>query len=243
MNTITSAETAAAAAIEQTQFVITPTITMPNCDVIAPFQVAKYLSGKDECNKVLIAESAAPWVEINFHDAKAAAETSGLKLITETQWLAIAHDIANQDINWTSGKVGVGALFQGLHKDSVEEAQAGDFISPDPDERRWFELSNGTRVYDFSGNAFSWVFDDVQGDEQGLIAKPFAEDSPSLTTAPAPSMEKGTGWRPAAGRDCSGYALVRGGCWLSGDRAGAFYLNGVWPGGGDVSVGFRCTKE
>jgi formylglycine-generating enzyme required for sulfatase activity len=242
MNTAITAETEAAAAIEQTPFITTPAITMPGGQVVAPFQVAQYLSSEDSDGKVIVSEQAMPWVEINFHQAKTAAAAAGLKLITETQWLAIAHDIANQDINWTGGKVGEGSLFMGLHKWTVEEAQAGNYVSPDPDERRWFELSNGARIYDFSGNAFSWVFDDVQGDDQGLIAKPFASDSPSLTTAPFPSMEKGTGWRPSAGSDLSGDALIRGSCWGSDDRAGAFNLNFDWPDLDDDFVGFRCTK-
>ena len=55
-------------------------------------------------------------------------------------------------------------------------------------------------------------------------------------------MEKGTGWRPSAGRDWSGLALVRGGYWDSVGDAGAFRLNYDWPDLGDDSVGFRCTK-
>ena len=60
--------------------------------------------------------------------------------------------------------------------------------------------------------------------------------------APYPSMEKGMGWRPDAGTNWSGHALVRGGCWDSGSRAGAFNLNGDWPDYRYGYVGFRCTK-
>jgi len=242
MNAATQIETVATASADQPLFAPVPETTLPDGTVVPAFQVAKYLSGQDDAGKMIVSESVAPWVEINYHDAKAAAVAAGLQLITETQWLAIAHDIASQDINWTGGKVGEGSLFQGLRKWTVEEAQAGDFVSPDPDERRWFELSNGARIYDFPGNAFSWVFDDVQGDDDGLIAKPFAAESPSLATAPYPSMEKGMGYRPIAGSDWSGDALVRGGCWYSYGYAGAFGLLSGWPVSEDDNVGFRCTK-
>lgn len=242
MNTATTAETVAVAAVEQSLFVTVPDVTLPNGVTVPSFQVGQYLCSEDENGDAVVSATGEPWVEIDYHDAKSACEAAGFKLITELQYLAIAYDIANQDINWTGGRVGEGALFQGLRNDTVDEAQPGNFEPEDPDERRWFELSNGERIYDISGNAFSWVFDDVQGDEEGLVAKPFAEDSPSIATAPYPSMEKGTGWRPDAGRDWSGIALVRGGCWNSDGHAGAFCLDFGWPGFGGVGVGFRCTK-
>jgi hypothetical protein len=86
------------------------------------------------------------------------------------------------------------------------------------------------------------VFDDVQGDENGLVAKAFASDSPSITKATYPSMEKGMGWRPDGGSNWSGDALVRGGYWGSESDAGVFCLSVVWPGIEDDGVGFRCTK-
>lgn len=186
--------------------------------------------------------NAAPWVNINYHDARKACCDAGFALITELQCLAIAHDIAHQDINWSGGKVGKRKLFQGLHKGTVDSAQPGDYESPEQEERRWHQLSNGVRIYDFAGNAYTWVFDDVQGDDQGLIAKAFAENSASITTAPYPSMERGMGWRPKTGSNWSGVALVRGGFWGSDGNAGAFRLGYYWPDNDSDSVGFRCTK-
>ena len=88
---------------------------------------------------------------------------------------------------------------------------------------------------------YQWIFDDAQGDENGLIDQRFAEDSASLL-APYPSMEKGMGWRPNAGTNWSGGALIRGGYWGSGSNAGAFYLDLGWPGVRYDLVGIRCTK-
>ncbi len=228
--------------LQKDEFAQVPETTLPNGHVEPAFLVGKYLSGRGDAGQLVVNAEAAPWVEIDYHAARAAAEAAGYKLITETQYLALAYNIANVAANWSSGIVGEGSLQQGLRNDSVDEAQPGTFISNDEDETRVFTLSNGETVYDVAGNAYSWVFDNVQGDENGLIAKSFAADSPSITTAPAPSMQKGVGWYPSAGSDWSGHALVRGGYWDSGDYAGVFRLGGGHPGCVNDGVGFRCTK-
>lgn len=83
----------------------------------------------------------------------------------------------------------------------------------------------------------------MQGNDSGIVARAFAADSPSITTAPHPSRTKGMGWYPNAESNWSGVALVRGGCWFSGDGAGVFHLDYVSPGSGNRDVGFRCTKQ
>ena len=226
----------------QDQFIQVPETTLPGGVIVPAFSVGQYACTPGEDGKAAVTPDAAPWVRINFAEAKAACEKAGYQLITELQWLAIAWNASQQACNWTKGEVGKGKLYQGLHKGTVDCAQAGDYVPSDPEERTWHELSNGERIYNFAGNAFSWVVDDIQGDENGLIAKPFTKDSPSLTTAPYPSMEKGMGWRASAGSNWSGNALIRGGCWSSGSGAGAFRLGGDWPVYRSDVVGFRCTK-
>jgi hypothetical protein len=160
--------------------------------------------------------------------------------------LAIAHDIANQDINWSGGKVGEGKVFQGLHRGTNSDAIGAVIESQDPSERRWHQLSNGEIVFDFAGNAFSWVFDDVQGDAEGIVAKTITKDSLSRAVALAAGAdnwrEKGLGWQPGGDARWSGAALVRGGYFCSEGYAGVFCLNLGSPGVRNVSVGFRCTK-
>lgn len=241
MNAATKTEAGAAAQTDSV-FVTVPAVTLPNGATVPSFQVGQFLCSEGADGHASVTASGVPATDISYFGAVEACESAGFKLITELQYLAIAHDIAMQDINWTGGKVGAGAVFQGLHLGNVDEAQPGDFVSDDPEERRWHQLSNGERVFDFAGNAYSWVFDDVQGDAQGLAAKPFAEDSPSIATAPYPRMENGMGWRPRAGSDWSGLALVRGGFWRGEDYAGVFRLRSGWPGVRRVYVGFRCTK-
>jgi hypothetical protein len=227
--------------LASSEYIVVPDITLPNGTVVPSFQVGKYLSSRGPMATPVSIATAKPWVEVNYHEAKDAAECNALDLLKETQALAIAYDISQQDINWTGGKVGEGRIFMGLHKGTLNEGQAATYESDDSEERRWHQLSNGERIYDFAGNAYSWIFDDIQGNADGITGK-IAADSPSLTTAPFPSMEKGMGWRPDGERDWSGDALVRGGCWYSESLAGVFGLNGGWPVDRSGYVGFRCTK-
>jgi formylglycine-generating enzyme required for sulfatase activity len=226
--------------LEMSEYIIAPEITLPSSLVVPSFRVGKYLSSRGPMGTPVSIPTAKPWVNINYHDAIDACECNALDLITETQWLAIALDISQQDINWTGGKVGHGSIYQGLHLGKVNEAQDATF-EPEESERRWHQLSNGERIYDFAGNANSWVFDDVQGNDKGLTGK-IAADSISLTTSPHKSCEKGVGYIPDGARDWSGDALIRGGYWFSGSDAGVFSLGDDWPEYECDYVGFRCTK-
>jgi len=224
-------------------FVTVPETELPCGTIVPSFQVGQYVTSQSDDGKAIIVADRKPWVSINYHQASEAAAAVGYKLITELQWLAIAHNVVNVDANWTKGKVGEGKLFRGIRKGNVSEAQAGDFEPTDKKERRWLTLSNGEKICDMNGNVFSWVFDDLHGDEKGVINKRFDDSDPSLTTAPYPSQKKGMGWRPDGGRDWSGDALFRGGYWGSDGSAGVFRLNLAWPDGGGNGVGFRCTKS
>ncbi len=223
-------------------FVTVPETTLPGGRIVPPFQVGQFLAGHANDRLIAINADRAPWVRINYTEAQEACKKAGYQLITESQALALAYQIAAQDENWIGGKVGAGRLYQGLRKGGVSCAQASNIVaSVDPTERRWFALPGGERIYDAAGNAFTWVFDDVQGDQAGLVAQPFAADSPSLVI-PYPAKDKGQGWTPEVGRNWPGYALLRGGCWYSEADAGVFYLGYGWPGLRVDDVGFRCTK-
>ncbi len=197
------------------RFIQVPEIQLPNGQIVPPFKVGQFVCSQGEDGKVAITADGNPWVNINFFDAKAACEASGFKLITESQWLAIAWDVSQQACNWNTNTVGKGRLFQGLRNDSVDAAQPGSYEPEDPDEQRWLTLSNGERICDLNGNVLQWVFDDIQGDEAGLTTN-IKADSPSLIPAPYPSLEKGMGWRPDGQRKWSGDALIRGGSWRLG---------------------------
>jgi hypothetical protein len=223
-------------------FITVPDRTLSNGLFVPSFKIAQYPSSRSVAGTVQSTADGTPWVDINYAESIAACKSAGYNLITESQWLSVALDLSEQAANWISGVVGEGKMYQGVRKDNVDEAQSGTYEPEDADERTWLVLSTGDRIYHFAGNAYSWVRDDIQGDESGIVKSAFAAASPSITSAPAPSYTKGVGWYPDAGSDWSGRALVRGGCWGSGDYAGAFRLYLWYPDGRHDGIGFRSTK-
>ena len=224
----------------QPAFIPVPESVLPNGLTVPAFRVAQYHCGRNADGQAIVSPDVAPWVGINYHAARQACTAIGAALLTETQALAIAHNLAAQPANWTGGAVGEGVLRQGLRNGTVDDPQPASLEPGDPDESRWFTLFTGERICDFSGNVFSWIFDDIQGNADGITDRAFAEDSPSLQ-APFARMTKGMGWRPSAGTNWSGRALLRGGCWYSESDAGVFRLDLGWPGSAFGGVGFRCT--
>lgn len=222
------------------RFVNVPETKLPDGSIVPAFKVGQFITGQAN-GKLAINAAARPWVNINYRDTVAACKAAGYGLITERQWLAIGSNAASVDDNWTEGKVGQGSLFQGIRLGDVSKAQPGTFEPANRTEHRWLQLPNDEQICDLNGNAFQWVYDDVQGDDEGLVKEGPAADSLSLQ-APYPPLEKGMGWRPTRACGWSGYALIRGGCWDSDSSAGVFYLYGGWPDHASDYVGFRCTK-
>jgi formylglycine-generating enzyme required for sulfatase activity len=233
--------------LEQTQvkpeadhFVTVPDTTLPSGIVVPSYQVGRYACTKGIGGKAAVSATDEPWVSITYYEAVDACKKAGYKLITEKQWLALAWNVSQQDCNWSGGKVGKGKLFSGISNWNVNHAQSGTFEPEDQDEHRWLTISNGERIFDINGDVYQWVFDDVQGDNKGIISRKFAKNSITLTTPPYPSEEKGMGkydvW------EWSGYAIYRGGCWNSGSWAGVFSLDVDSPDIRDPGIGFRCTK-
>jgi hypothetical protein len=238
----TRSELAALAGVgDGSPFVLVPQTTLPSGITVEPFLVARYLASRGRRARVQVDAGAAPWVNVCYYQARRVCERSGVRLLTELQALAIAHDLAGQAANWSGGAVGAGALFQGLHKGRFRSPQPAYVEPRDPLERRWHVLSTGERIYDFAGNAFSWVADDVQGDEDGIVRRTFAIDSPTVAGAPGQRLAQGLGWWPQAGRNWWGRALARGGSVTSGEGAGVFLVVDEKPRAERSHIGFRCT--
>lgn len=246
------------------RFVPVPETHLPCGHVVPAFEVSQFLCAKSiftdhfgDANPMVgdpsehpnvpvhaCAQSVAdrpPWVWITYAQACRACEASGWSLIRESQWLAIAHLLARHPENWTGGAVGAGKLLQGLHKASFDYPPAGLLMPHSDKENRWKTLSNHHRLCDFGGNAWSWIYDDIQGAPNGT-ARIVEPDSPSLTTSPYPPREKGMGIRPTDRRAWDGRALIRGGSWRGGKDTGAFALYAARTPFGYRSVGFRATR-
>jgi hypothetical protein len=228
-------------------FIRVPETHLPCGLVVPPFEVSTFLCSQDPESRVHRAASHVahtPWVRVSYFAALAACRAAGWSLITEQQWLAIAHDVAGQNANWTGGAFGEGKLLQGLRKRSVLAPVSGMYQPDDQAETRWKVLSNGERICDFGGNAWSWVYDDLQGGPEG-VAGIVEADSPSVTTAPDDPRTSGMGIFPRAGAHRMVWddrGLIRGGGCRSGKDAGAFALYAALLHGEYVSVGFRATR-
>lgn len=221
-------------------FITVPDTLLPSGVVVPSFQVGQYACTEGRNGKAAVSSTDKPWTAVSYYEAMDACSKAGYKLITERQWLALAWNVSQQDCNWSAGKAGQGKLFCGINNWNVNQAQAGNFQPAEQDEHRWLTLSNGELICDLNGNVYQWVFDDVQGDEKGIIARDFYHDSISITTPPYPSEEKGMG--KYAGWEWPGYAIYRGGCWNSGSWAGVFSLEFDSPDIHDPGIGFRCTR-
>lgn len=196
--------------------------------VVPTFRVGQYLCGRGAFGTVQIDPWTTPWTDISYLEAKALCDGLGLALLTEMQALVIATDIQRRPINWTGGAIGHGQLYQGLHQGFTEGPQPATHRSTHLQERRWHVLSNGDIIHDVAGNAYSWIFDDVQGDANGVIAAPFSPNSPSV--------ERADEWPHDTGQ-----ALIRGGHWASGTQAGIFHLRTQDVDRPRPDIGFRVT--
>jgi len=227
-------------------FIRVPETHLPCGLVVPPFEVSAFLCSPATCRRNCATSQVfhTPWVRVSYFAALAACRAAGWSLITETQWLAIAHDAAGQNANWTGGQFGQGKLKQGLRKRSVLAPVSGMYQPEDAAESRWKTLSNGQALCDFGGNAWSWVYDDVQGGPEGVTGIVDA-DSPSVMTAPCEPRTSGMGLYPKAGTQrlvWDDRGLIRGGGCRSGNDAGAFALYAALLHGEYVSVGFRATR-
>lgn len=225
-------------------FVLVPETHLPCGRVVPAFEVGRFLCSRDpeyRAPHAAITADAAPWVRVTYLTAVEACLSAGWSLITESQWLAIAHDVCRVHENWSGKKFGVGRLAQGLRRVWESHPVSGMYQPELADDHRWKTLSNGSQICDFGGNAWSWVWDDVQGGPGGL-AGVVEEDSPSLRTAPFGSKKSGMGQFPTDRQQWDGRALIRGGGWRCGKEAGAFALYAASLFGKYLSVGFRATR-
>lgn len=248
---------------------------------LSEFQVMKYeakamlndesassTSGTDaapDTHKPVSTKDHQPWRNISATDAAAESESlgSGYHLISNPEWMAIARDIESTPTNWTGTSVGSGCLFRG----NSGEPTTGDGTSvtdscgynaaTDPEEgsgrdtRAKHLLSNGSEIFDISGNVAEWTDWDegTVGFQTGPTSCSHAElnsvacgtlaDSDYNTSNGGYTNSDGAGYFYGG----SGGAAHRGGNFnYNYSHAGVFSLDlNFLPSIKSMWIGFRCV--
>lgn len=232
---------------------------------------ANCLSGNNYVTRkaVSVAENL-PWTRLNLWQARDAcnklngAGESKYALISNPEWMTIARNIENQDGNWSGGKVGLGAIFQG--NNGTETASSYNGSDPDSGSSRnskaMHVLSNGEQIWDLSGNVSEWVSWEVTPSQKAYSSVDGAPVSAwreftALDTLIGPAHQMAAHlWQPShanftssqgigqyhAGSNTSGGAAFRGGYWPDTGRAGIYTLN-LWTAASNTGnyLGLRCV--
>lgn len=213
--------------------------------------------------------ASTPWLNIAQTSAITAsiAACDGCHLVSEAEWLTIAHNVLSVDSNWSGGVVGSGYIYSG-HNDNVPSSSLaastddngyyGTGNSGTSNQRRTLALTNGEIIWDISGNADDWTSGQATGGQPGASGYAMREWSTIAGTgalSPNPHPSYGTsaaaGWGSSQGigqilsssSETSARGFLRGGAWNSGGNSGVFSMNlGNSPGNAYLNRGFRAAK-
>jgi hypothetical protein len=202
-----------------------------------------------------------PIVDISHTQAVAYCQSVGAHLITNDEYMTIVTNAANQSSNWTGGTVGTGGLYIGNANNASEyPADANDAngyagesnktINYTNDERRTLTLSNGSTIWDMSGNVWEHVQRSVNdvGDLTTTMVVPsctggggwnwcqfpnisaWSTDVTQARAAPpnsawSSSQDIGQVYTDGSGGNQGTTVFLRGVDWYNGSGAGAFTLS------------------
>ena len=234
------------------------------------FCVMKY-EAKNSGGVATSMASNTPWVSINQPNAiaRSSEACSGCKLITEAEWLTIAHNIVSVPSNWSSGNVGTGYVYVG-HSDNApanalgaNSNDANGYVGTNNtsgNQRRTLTLTNGEIIWDFAGNVNEWTSGQARGGQPGINGGGYAiREWRNLTTFgdlpvnPFPSFgtPAASEWTSANGMgtvmsstsDTATRSFFRGGGYnTNAVSSGIFSLNtNNSQSSGTATIGFRVT--
>jgi len=177
--------------------------------------------------------------------------------------MTIARNADQRPSNWTLGTVGAGYLFNG---NSGWTAAGYDGANPEKgisrNSRAILTLSNGSQIYDFSGNVWEHVMVDTNDtlldtlpNDGGASGWRWVEPSALTSDGDFTSMDElrptNSSWDADQGMGRvytnvdvqSDRVLLRGGNWNNTSNTGAYATNLNWnTGNSNNNVGFRCVR-
>ena len=208
-------------------------------------------------------EDGKPWRMLDIEMAKLECQSLGenYDLISNIEWMAIAHNAENVSSNWSTDEVGDGCLFRG--NNGQADACGYDFAGIDfgdtiiRDTKGSLELSNANVIWDFAGNISEWV------DWSNMVqvstlpyscSETWTQFSSSFCNEylvakdylPADPASVGSTYNSTYGlgkiEGGVGGVLTRGGSYEYGDKAGAFSASFIHSlKSMRYDVGFRCV--
>ena len=217
-------------------------------------------------SNVVSSPYGSPIAGVTHDEAKAICQSLGGHLITNQEWMTIARNVEQVPQNWTSGIVGTGYLFNGNSGDSSR-----GYDGPDPDKgnplsrnpRAALFLSNGSKIYDFSGNVHEHVMKDINDtlvrytpSDGGAVGWKWIEHTAITNYGDFSYNEirpSNSSWDANQGMGrvytyngdygSQTRVLLRGGNWDNGSYAGAFTLALDYSTSTQYrNVGFRCAR-
>jgi hypothetical protein len=192
------------------------------------------------------ASAASPWVNITYVDAKSACQSmvgvSGAAphVITERQWMAMAHNMVGMPANWTTGVVdSSGGMYQGVISGSGISSPLAASAGPVSGAyKRAKSLSTGTMVFDIGGNVQQWTTNVAPGNVGGA-SRGTGDDE--FKSAPYRANYMGVGDYAGSGGSVATPVYTAMSGRYDGGSSGVFQSNGM-QGASYPWLGFRCSR-
>jgi formylglycine-generating enzyme required for sulfatase activity len=216
--------------------------------------------------------NAIPIVDVSQTSVASYCASIGAHLITNNEWQTIAWNAEGVASNWNGGVVGTSYLYSG-HNDNVP-AQASVASASDAQscvgtdgpsscggtgsatsQIRTLTLSNGSVIWDMSGNIWQWTNNTITGTNEpngGTAGFNVIEVSAVTTWGSMTQSTVGGAnatWNSSQdigvlysedASDGAIYGFLRGGTW-AGAGVESLRLNGT-PTGLSLNIGFRCAR-
>ena len=234
----------------------------------------KYHAKNNGANVPVSRPQGLPWVNISQTSAITAAQSvgAGSHLISEAEWLTIAHNVASVPSNWISGVVGSGEMYRGHTDNGPGNALAASQDDNDGwfgtgqtsgNQRRTLKLTNGQVIWDLAGNVYDWIDQTTSGagnqpgapsggaygwrqwNVGGNLPGAFPQSVPSYGTPAAAGWTSANsiGQVYASNTEAGLRGFRRGGGWDIGVNAGVFALNlNYTPSDAGAYIGFRVSQ-
>ncbi len=186
------------------------------------------------------------WNNISFNEAVHACESIGAHLITNAEWMALAHSVYSEGENWVNGVLKSGNT--GISDET--NYNMGNIDTGNSNSLARLKLPSGDFIWHFSGNLAEWVhykenfeipivgswksYSDVDINNFGKIGyyNIGPKDKSKATAVSGVGQIRTTS---------TGEYFLRGGGYANTFNAGAYSLELV-DEEGVISTGFRCVK-